>query len=127
MPEAPRPAELLAGTYDPFAVPDSRRHLRHAFYRRHPGLDERAPLDRTRDRDAYEAEHRRRRERELAAPAESYRDPELPPEHDPMGLLERAGSGDPRDDLVRAVRDFLDGYDTLAELRDALDRTEEHR
>jgi hypothetical protein len=126
VPETPRPAELLAGTYDPFAVPDSRRHLRHAFYLRHPELDQRTPLDRTLDRDAYEAEHRRR-ERELSAPAESYLDPELPPEHDPMGLLERAGSGDPRDDLAEAVRRFLDGRATLADLRDALDRTEERR
>jgi hypothetical protein len=111
----------------PFALPENRRPLRHAFYRRHPELDHRTPVDRALDRDAYEVEHRRRRDRELSAPAESYRDPELPPEHDPMGLLERAGSGDVLDDLVQAVRDLLDGYATLADLRDALDRTEERR
>jgi hypothetical protein len=124
VPETARP-----GSCDPFAVPEGRRHLRHAFYLRHPELDRRTPVDRVGDEACYEADraHRRAAAREHSAPAESYLDPELPPEHDPDGLLERAGSGDPRDDLLQVVRDLLDGRATLADLRDALDRTEERR
>lgn len=43
----------------PFAIPDERRHLRHAFYLRHPELDQRVPRDRDLDERAYAAYHER--------------------------------------------------------------------
>lgn len=123
------PETAFPGSPDPFAVPAHRRHLRHAFYRKHPDLDRRSQTERVGDEALYEADraHRRAAARERSAPAESRLDSELPPEHDPDDPPERAGSGDPRDDLAEAVRRFLDGRATLDELGAALDRTEGHR
>lgn len=100
------------GHRDPFAVPDSRRHLRHAFYLRHPELDQRTPLDRIVDREAYEAARPDR-----PAPGD------LPDEDDLPESVPAGGRGD-LDGLAGAVRDFLDGLLTLEDLAEALGEAE---
>lgn len=109
----PERAYSLPADLSPFEVPEDRRPLRHAFYLRHPELDQRGPRDRDLDAAAYAARSPR---------------PEVT-----RAQLERAGyaDGEPyrrppvdSDDLADAVRAFLDGGATLDDLREALDRAD---
>ena len=95
---------------DPFAVPENRRHLRHAFYLRHPELDQRTAHEMLLDRSAYDD----------ADPSERA---ERPPSGHP-GYPDRARPDARPSDLADAVRDFLAGGATLDELAEALGEAE---
>ena len=107
--------ERPCGTADPFAVPENLRHLRHAFYLRHPELDERAPDEALRDAAAYDG----------ADPSERV-DGSFPGADDPE-MRGRARSGEvdgAPGDLAGVVRDFLNGLLTLEDLAEALGEAE---
>jgi hypothetical protein len=98
-----------AGTPDPFLIPDDRRHLRHAFYLRHPEMDLRVEGEVLRDRAAYEA----------ARASGAYL-----PDGDPGPVPAPSPAVGPPGDLAAAVREFLGGGATLDELAGALGEAE---
>lgn len=102
----------MSAVFDPFAVPDNRRHLRHAFYLRHPELDERSEADLELDEAAYVARSPRPEVARAQLGRPGYADGWPPPR----------STRDPGGSLPDAVRDFLDGRATLDDLREALDR-----
>lgn len=111
----------MAESYSPFEVPEDRRHLRHAFYVRHPELDQRGPRCRELDAAAYAAHRESER---AAAPS--------PPDYLPLSARDPRGRPAELDPptfgpkrLADVVRDFLAGCATLDALRDALDEVED--